>query len=156
MLSNEDAILVGRTTVENDNPKLTVREVKGINPVRVILDSNLKLGSDYNIFDNSSKTIIANLILEEKKDNIVYLKCKKENMILSILNYLYQMQISSIIIEGGFKTLTSFINNNYWDEARVIVGNKLFKNGLKSPLLNKKWISKNEIGQDILFKYLND
>ena len=77
-------------------------------------------------------------------------------MILSILNYLYQMQISSIIIEGGFKTLTSFINNNYWDEARVIVGNKLFKNGLRSPVLNKKWISKNEIGQDTLFKYLND
>ena len=92
----------------------------------------------------------------QRKNNIVYLKCKKENMILSILNYLYQMEISSIIIEGGFKTLTSFINNNYWDEARVIVGNKLFKNGLKSPLLNKKWISKNEIGQDTLFKYLND
>ena len=59
--------------VENDNPKLTVREVKGINSVRVILDPNLKLGSDYNIFDNSSKTIIANLICK-KKDNTVYLK----------------------------------------------------------------------------------
>ena len=154
--AHEDAILVGRTTVENDNPKLTVRQVKGINPVRVILDPNLKLSSDYNIFDNSSKTIIANLIVEEKKDNVFYLKCKEKDMILNLLNYLYQMEISSIIIEGGFKTITSFINNNYWDEARVIVGNKLFKNGLKSPLLNKKWISKDEIGQDTLLKYLND
>jgi diaminohydroxyphosphoribosylaminopyrimidine deaminase/5-amino-6-(5-phosphoribosylamino)uracil reductase len=66
------------------------------------------------------------------------------------------MEISSIIVEGGFNTLSSFIDNNYWDEARVIVGNKLFKNGLKSPTINKKWISKKLVGQDILLKYLND
>lgn len=154
--AHEDAILVGRNTVENDNPKLTVREVKGINPVRVILDPNLKLGSDYNIFDNSSKTIIVNLILEKNKDNLVYLKCSKKDMIPSLVNYLYQIEISSIIVEGGFNTLSSFIDSNYWDEARVIVGNKLFKNGLKSPSIYKKWISKKLIGQDTLLKYLND
>jgi len=154
--AQEDAILVGRTTVENDNPKLTVRKVKGKNPLRVILDPNLKLDPKHNIFDNSSKTIIANLILEKKKDNILYLKCSKKDMILNLVNYLYQMEISSIIVEGGFNTLSSFIDNNYWDEARVIVGNKLFKNGLKSPTINKKWISKKLVGQDILLKYLND
>ena len=77
-------------------------------------------------------------------------------MILSLVNYLYLMRISSIIVEGGLNTLSSFIDNNYWDEARVIVGNKLFKNGLKSPLIYKKWISKKLIGQDTLIKYLND
>lgn len=154
--AHEDAILVGRTTVENDNPKLTVREVEGRNPVRVILDPNLKLDSQHNIFDKSSKTIIANLILEQKKDNIIYLKCNKKDMILSLLKYLHQIEISSIIVEGGFNTLSSFINNNYWDEARIIIGNKLFRNGLKSPVINKQWKSKDKIGQDILLKYLND
>jgi riboflavin biosynthesis pyrimidine reductase len=111
-----------------------------------------KIIAQYGEIDESSP----GLILEEKNNNIIYLKCKEKDMIISLVNYLYQMEITSIIIEGGFKTLTSFINNNYWDEARVIVGNKLFKNGLKSPLLNKKWISKDEIGQDTLLKYLND
>mgnify|MGYP006073421731 FL=1 len=152
----EDAILVGRTTVENDNPKLTVREVKGRNPVRVILDSNLKLGSQYHIFDESSKTIIANLTLDKKNNNIVYLKCSEKDMIYSLLNYLHKIEITSLIVEGGLKTLTSFINNNYWDEARVIIGNKIFKNGLKSPLINRKWTYKDTIDQDILLKYFND
>ena len=154
--ANEDAILVGRFTVENDNPKLTVREIEGSNPVRIVLDPNLKLDSEFNIFDESSKTIIANLILEQKKDNITYLKCNKKDMVLSLLNYLYKIEITSVIVEGGFNTLSSFINNNYWDEARIIIGNKLFKNGLKSPVINKQWISKDTIGQDILVKYLND
>tara|TARA_B100000768_G_scaffold128055_1_gene118659 strand:+ start:293 stop:1309 length:1017 start_codon:yes stop_codon:yes gene_type:complete len=154
--ANEDAILVGRFTVENDNPKLTVREIEGSNPVRIVLDPNLKLDSEFNIFDESSKTIIANLILEQKKDNITYLKCNKKDMVLSLLNYLYKIEITSVIVEGGFNTLSSFINNNYWDEARIIIGNKLFKNGLKSPVINKQWISKDTIGQDILLKYLND
>ena len=154
--AHEDAILVGRCTVENDNPKLTVREIKGINPVRIVLDPNLKLDSEFNIFDKSSKTIIANLILEQKKDNIIYLKCNKKDMVLSVLNYLYKIEITSVIVEGGFNTLSSFINNNYWDEARIIIGNKLFENGLKSPVINKQWISKDTIGQDILLKYLND
>jgi diaminohydroxyphosphoribosylaminopyrimidine deaminase/5-amino-6-(5-phosphoribosylamino)uracil reductase len=154
--AHEDAILVGRCTVENDNPKLTVREIEGINPVRIVLDPNLKLDSEFNIFDKSSKTIIANLILEQKKDNIIYLKCNKKDMVLSVLNYLYKIEITSVIVEGGFNTLSSFINNNYWDEARIIIGNKLFENGLKSPVINKQWISKYTIGQDILLKYLND
>ena len=41
--AEEDAILVGRNTVENDNPELTVREYKGNNPIRIVIDPDLKL-----------------------------------------------------------------------------------------------------------------
>ena len=54
--------LVGRKTVENDNPELTVREFKGINPIRIVIDPDLKLNSNYKIFNKSSKTIILNKI----------------------------------------------------------------------------------------------
>ena len=50
--SEEDAILVGRKTVENDNPKLTVRKVDGKNPVRIVLDPTLKLKTSFNVFDS--------------------------------------------------------------------------------------------------------
>ena len=41
--SEEACILVGRKTVEIDNPSLTTREVNGPNPIRLVIDPNLKL-----------------------------------------------------------------------------------------------------------------
>ena len=58
--SEEDAILVGRITAEKDNPSLTVREVKGKNPIRIVIDKDLKLSSDLNLFDSNTKTLIFN------------------------------------------------------------------------------------------------
>ena len=46
---------------------------------------------------------------------------------------LYDYNIQSVIIEGGARTLSSFINENLWDEARVFIGNSYLINGIKSP-----------------------
>ena len=70
--AEEDAILVGRKTVENDNPELTVREYKGINPIRIVIDPDLKLNSNYKIFNKSSKTIILNKIQNRESDNVIF------------------------------------------------------------------------------------
>ena len=48
--AEEDAILVGRITAKKDNPSLTVREGKGENPIRIVIDKNLKLSKDLNLF----------------------------------------------------------------------------------------------------------
>ena len=58
--AEEDAILVGRITAEKDNPSLTVREVEGNNPIRIVIDKDLKLSTDFNLFNNDAKTIIFN------------------------------------------------------------------------------------------------
>ena len=154
--AEEDAILVGRKTVENDNPELTVREYKGINPIRIVIDPYLKLNSNYKIFNKSSKTIILNKIQNKESDNVIFLKAENKKMIESLMRYLQKTEIISLIVEGGKKTIESFLDANYWDEARVIIGDKIFTNGIKAPNLNRKYSNVESLGKDRIYTYFND
>ena len=68
---------------------------------------------------------------------------------------MYKRQIS-LIVEGGKKTIESFLNSNYWDEARVIKGDKKFTNGIKAPNLNRKYSNVENLGKDRIYTYFND
>lgn len=134
MRSRENAILVGTQTALNDNPSLTTREIAGRNPVRILLDLELKVPHHFHIFNNEAKTIVLNSQKESVEDNIHYLIIKKENLLKSILDKLYEQQIQSVLVEGGRKTLQTFIDENIWDEAVVIRNeNLLLKDGTKAP-----------------------
>lgn len=146
----EDAILVGRITAEKDNPSLTVREIAGSNPVRIVIDKNLKLSGDLNLFNSEAKTIIFNAIKSEETRTNQFIKINFNNLIKSILKELYQQNIQSVIIEGGSKTLQSFIDTNMWDEARIFTTNKTLAKGVKSPTIEGKIISEDKIGEDEL------
>lgn len=130
--SENQAILVGRKTVENDNPSLTVRAVKGNNPTRIVIDSNLQLGMSSKIFNEEAKTIILNLSKQDQQNNITWVKLKEINPV-SIIDSLYRMGITSVIIEGGKSTLQSFIDSQLWDEAMVITGNSILERGTPAP-----------------------
>ena len=134
--SEEQSILVGRKTVQNDNPSLTVREFSGTNPTRIIIDSQLQLPNDLNIFSEEAPTIIFNRVKNEVKDNIEYIRIAETDTQL-ILHELYKRNILSVFVEGGSRTLQYFIFGNVWDEARVIVGNTNFHEGTKAPTINK-------------------
>ena len=146
----EDAILVGRITAEKDNPSLTVREIAGSNPVRIVIDKNLKLSGDLNLFNSEAKTIIFNAIKSEETRTNQFIKINFNNLIKSILEELYQQNIQSVIIEGGSKTLQSFIDTNMWDEARIFTTNKTLAKGVKSPTIEGEIISEDKIGEDEL------
>ena len=136
--AEEDAILVGRITAEKDNPKLTVREVKGNNPVRIIIDNKLKLSNNLNIFNDDAETIIINLVVNKEREKNTFIKINKENFIKTLLYVLYKKKIQSILIEGGSKTIQSFIDSNFWDEARVFKTNHSLNLGIKSPYIKGK------------------
>lgn len=130
--SEEQAILVGWKTVEHDNPSLTVREVTGKNPLRVIIDGQLKMPADSTIYSDSGKTLVLNRVKDEKIGNVEFVKLPiidTEN----ILRALYERSISSVFVEGGSRTIQHFLVENAWDEARVIVGKSFFKEGIKAP-----------------------
>ncbi len=148
--SEEDAILIGRITAEKDNPSLTVREIKGDNPIRIVIDKDLKLSENLNLFNSESKTIIFNKIKSYNTSYSNYIKINFNNLINNILEELYKQNIQSIIIEGGTKTLQSFINDNLWDEARIFTANKKLVDGVKVPTIEGKIISEKEIGVDKL------
>ena len=134
--SEEQSILVGRKTVQNDNPSLTVREFSGTNPTLIIIDSQLQLPGDLNIFSDEAPTIIFNRMKNEVKGHIEYIRIAETNTQL-ILHELYKRNILSVFVEGGSRTLQYFIFGNVWDEARVIVGNTYFHEGAKAPTINK-------------------
>ena len=135
--SEEQAILVGTKTVLDDNPKLDVRDWKGKNPIRIVLDKSGKITDTYFVKDQKTKTIV---ITEHENsissENIIYESVIFDRQLTQkIIRILYQHNIQSVIVEGGNKTLQTFIDDNLWDEARVFTGNISLNEGIKAPQL---------------------
>ena len=144
--AEEQAILVGTNTVIEDNPRLTVRDWSGENPIRVVLDRTSKLNSDYSIFNDEAKTLrVTNKDIDFEKP-----------IAIQIADVLFKQNINSIIIEGGSQTLQTFIDENLWDEARVFTGSTSFKTGIKAPELIGNLISESQIKNDLLKIYAKD
>ena len=121
--SKVDAILIGRKTAEIDDPKLTVRDVLGHNPIRVITDTNRKLPLNLKIFnDNAANNII--LCSDKNFEDNETSSCKfltvKENSYgldeFHMLNILGEQGITTLLIEGGQKIVKSFIEKELVDE----------------------------------------
>ncbi len=136
--TQETAFMIGTNTAIKDNPQLNVREWNGRNPIRIVLDKELKLDKKLKIFDNSALTYIFNSKKNISVNNIHYFKvCFNNNVLNEIMNVLYKNKIQSVVVEGGSKLLNSIIKTNLWDEARVFIGNKTFTIGVKAPKFNK-------------------
>lgn len=135
--SEEAAILVGPNTALHDNPWLTTRLWKGNNPVRLVIDLQLKLPMSLHLFDGAVKTIVFNQVKHEEKNSVTFYRLASgEDIIAGLLNALYQLKIQSVMVEGGAKLLQSFIDQNYWDEARVITNEQLMiDGGIEAPEL---------------------
>lgn len=154
--AEEAAILVGRATAEKDNPSLTVRKVSGTNPTRIVIDKELKLSSDLNLFDSDAKTLIFNAIKSEEINSNIFIKTNFNNLVLNILKELHKQSIQSIIIEGGRTTLQSFIDAKLWDEAKIFTTNKELNVGVKPPNIEGKIIFETVIKGDKLGIIKND
>jgi len=145
--SEEQSILVGRNTILNDNPSLTVREYGGSNPIRLVIDSQLQISGSLNVYSEDAPTIVFNRLKDATEKNIEFVKIK-ETSTTNILDELYKRGIQSVFVEGGSRTLQYFIVDNVWDEARVIVGRKSFKEGYKAPVINRIPIKTIAFGKD--------
>lgn len=131
------AILVGKNTIKNDNPSLTVRAVTGKNPIRIVLDSSADLSADFNVFNNAARTIVFNTVRHEVFDNIEYIRLYDLSP-NSILKKLAELDVISVLIEGGAQTLQSFIDADLWDEAAILHGNISFQEGTNAPKFSAK------------------
>lgn len=144
MRSDEHAILIGTQTALNDNPSLTTREISGRNPIRILIDFDLKVPQNFNIYNDEAETLVFNSLKNSDKKNIKFIKIEKENFLEHLMQKLYENQIQSVLVEGGSFTLKQFINENLWDEAVVIKNKNLFlENGTKSPELNVSFKTEN-------------
>ena len=138
--SEEHAILVGYSTVVHDNPNLNVRNWKGKNPIRIVVDIENKLNNKFKVFSDQAKTIT---ITKDNIDSSIHIASE-------ISSFLFKKNIQSVIVEGGKKTLDEFIKTNLWDEARIFTNNKNLKIGIEAPKLNGKIILEKKIDDDDL------
>lgn len=161
MRAEESGILVGTQTALNDNPSLTVRHWSGDNPTRIILDRNLIVPIACKCFSSDTQTIV----VSEKEDNgnypsnvkIATLPFDSNGVAMdALMKYLYESNIQSLIVEGGTKTLQSFIDAGLWDETRVEKNPRLLiKEGIESPDLNSSPDRIESIDGNVIAYYRN-
>ncbi len=142
----EAGILVGTNTAMLDNPSLKNRLWHGKSPIRLVVDMQLRLPTDLQIFNQQIPTIIFNTIRQSVQKNITYyLLNTQQYLIEQIVQAAYQLNIQSLLVEGGCKLLQSFIDSSLWDEARVIVNDNLIVDeGLHAPILSHHAIIKKD------------
>ncbi len=136
--SEEQAILVGTQTIIDDNPSLTTRTWSGKNPIRVVIDREGSLDLNLNIFNNAAPTFIfidKNFENSVQNGNFIKIDFSK-NILPQILDHLSELGIQSLIVEGGRQTLQSFIDEGYWDEARIFTSESVLNSGIKAPKIS--------------------
>ncbi|GAC1419192.1 MAG: bifunctional diaminohydroxyphosphoribosylaminopyrimidine deaminase/5-amino-6-(5-phosphoribosylamino)uracil reductase RibD [Flavisolibacter sp.] len=161
------AILVGTNTAQYDDPELTTRYYPGFHPLRLVVDKNLRLPLTLKIFNGVVPTLIFNFhkhslpiknlsVSDLKEVGVAHYRISEdEGLVKQIIMALYQIQVQSVLVEGGPQLLQSFIDEGLWDEARVITNKKIdLSDGLKAPRLkNFKLIQEEELFSDSITLY---
>jgi diaminohydroxyphosphoribosylaminopyrimidine deaminase/5-amino-6-(5-phosphoribosylamino)uracil reductase len=154
--SQEQAILAGANTILVDDPALTTRLVEGKNPVRIILDKDLSLPKNKQVFANNAHCIVFTEKAANDHDNIRYVQITfDKDFLKNFLAALHRFSIQSLIVEGGAKLLKLFIDSGYWDEARIFIGNKLFHEGISAPAFELAASAPEKIEEDLLYRIFN-
>jgi diaminohydroxyphosphoribosylaminopyrimidine deaminase/5-amino-6-(5-phosphoribosylamino)uracil reductase len=142
--SHHDAILVGIGTIIKDNPQLTVRLVKGRNPRRIVLDSQLRVPSDAAVLmeQEKAKTIIATAgtpqermaTLEQMGIEVLTMPGDERGNVdlRQLLKILGERDITSILVEGGAETITSFLRLNLADRLVVFTAPRIMGRGIEA------------------------
>lgn len=141
-----DAVIVGKTTALKDNPRLTVREKVGVDPKKVIFDTNLELPLELEVFIHTdrAKTIVccSEKAAKTRKAEVLRLagvsvcgvelddmgRLSPEN---ALMNLSEKFSIASVLIEGGAKLFSSFIKSDCVDELNLFYAPIIIGDGLR-------------------------
>lgn len=157
MRARNAAIMIGTRTALADDPSLTTRHWPGNNPVRIVIDKQLQIGETAVLYSNNAPVIVLNEIKEEKKGHIHFFKVRPgENFLLQLNRFLYEQDITSVLVEGGSVLLQSFIAANMWDEAFCITNADKRGSGIAAVQLpEEKKCDRFNISTDTIIHYKN-
>jgi diaminohydroxyphosphoribosylaminopyrimidine deaminase / 5-amino-6-(5-phosphoribosylamino)uracil reductase len=176
--SQYDAVLVGAGTVRKDNPRLTVRHIKGRNPTRVVLDGKFHLNERAAVFKNSGS---AATILLVSRDALLKHSAKARRLraqgvvvlglegrrdgalpLRSVLHLLGSRGLSSLLVEGGASLFSSFLRESMGDKLISFIAPEIFGAGLEAfaggsaggsrRLFRLRDISVRQVGDDTLLE----
>ena len=151
--SIHQSVLVGVETIIRDDPQLTVRLVKGINPHRIVVDTRLRSPIKARVFNpkRGTKTILATTFganskkikqLEKRGVEILLVKTNKAQQVdlKDLLIKLGENNINSVLVEGGAKIITSFLTEKLADRMIIVIAPLIMGKGLSS--INEREIKK--------------
>lgn len=141
--AQHDAIMVGIGTVLADNPQLTVRRVRGRNPLRIILDSRLRIPLNAQVLSEGGDTLIATTdlcdmgkieqIKKSGKEVLITQRGKDGRVDLrSLMKTLADRGISSILVEGGKKITTSLLKERLVDRMVIVTAPLILGKGVEA------------------------
>ena len=157
--AEEQAILVGRATAEADDPELGCRDWAGINPLRILLDPELKVSAGSRLLDGSTPTLVVCRPGSSKNrvKGVDYLEMEVGSDFADRLaKELHARNILSVLVEGGALTLATFLEAGLWDEARVFEGTQPLLRGIPAPGISGRLVGQNAVGPDRLSIWRND
>lgn len=110
--AENDAVLVGSGTVLADDPELTVRNVAGMNPLRVVLDNRRRVPDSAKVHGSDGKC----LVLEARSLD-------------DTLRGLAARGVNTLMVEGGPSVLSSFLREGLADYVKVFISPRIFGEG---------------------------
>jgi diaminohydroxyphosphoribosylaminopyrimidine deaminase / 5-amino-6-(5-phosphoribosylamino)uracil reductase len=135
---------------------LNSRFWSGKNPIRIVVDRHLRLPGSLNIFDNSVRTIVFTENVAKSNNNIEYATIDFSKFNEEVFTYCVKQNIQSILVEGGAKLLSSFIQTGQWDEARVFKSNLTFNSGIKGPEISNLPTKETKLKDTQILYYYNN
>ena len=140
--AQHDAVMVGIGTVLADDPLLTVREVKGRNPLRIVLDSRLRTPRKAQVLQGEAKTLIVTTEAHATKKVHTIQQGGKEVLtvprntegrvdVKTLMQVLAERGISSILVEGGAAVITSLLKGELVERMVVITAPLIVGKGIE-------------------------
>lgn len=159
--AEHSAILIGQRTALLDDPQLDARNWSGRNPLRIVIDKDLKLPQNLKIMSNIQSTWILcsknceNIPSDSENLSFVQLDFSQD-IIPQLLNKMHEQNITSLLVEGGTDTHTRFIESGLWDEAFIETTKTNLGTGVDAPILSPDYmINEKAIDGHIIKHYRN-
>ena len=141
-----DAVVVGAGTVAADNPRLTVREAEGDNPVRVVIDPDGQLERVRHVFsDGAVRTIEVRRLSDDmapdqppSSTDLLFLPVTDQGTIdpAALIAALRRQGLARILVEGGGVTVSRFLEAGVLDRLHLTVAPMLIGSGRPSLTLS--------------------
>jgi len=141
--AHHDAVMVGIGTVLADDPQLTVRMVRGKNPVRVVLDTGLRMPLDAKVLQGRAHTIVATAVPQDHVKHRNLKERRVETVVAAqgpdarvdlphLLTMLADRGIASVLVEGGQQVATALMKHRLVDRMVVITAPLILGRGVEA------------------------
>jgi diaminohydroxyphosphoribosylaminopyrimidine deaminase/5-amino-6-(5-phosphoribosylamino)uracil reductase len=146
--TQHQGILVGVNTIIQDNPQLNVRYWQGNNPIRMVLDPHNRIPKNSHVLQDGQPTWIFTKQVEAEQGACHWIALGEHYQIKDILKFAYKKGIISILVEGGTKTLSAFLQSGLVDEVWKQEKDITLGKGIPEPEYGLKWKQHQQVGED--------